>query len=437
MVFNLIKKYNFEKLFKIYSTQKNISKLVQVPTGFPYTPPFNIYNTNNTFSISEDFDLEEYANITVSKTYYVSTSGSNSNDGLTIETAFRDIWFAITRADIDQVLIEAGLYSYDHSWQWHTPNRNMKIKAIGGSVFFSNNIDGLVWTSTSNYYSASFSASFDIGNVVDFSTLDAFGDGIPLVYVTSIAEVNNTTNSWFYDNVSEILYVRTFDDREPDNDIRSYSHTVNCQMNDSVTWYFEGITFDGGLNNLLITNTSSGSRGYFKNCTFRYCSSIVNSDNFLSRGGTEVICMDCVSSYASNDGYKMIQNADQQPSFIMINCVGRNNGKVGVASANGYSRHGGGSTIAINSQFFSNVGRNVHDIFEDTYVWMLGVTCYDSSYGVNFAVSDSAIMWLDGCISEDAFEGDISPVNVDSVINYRNMNPANPTSIGSGTIQTY
>jgi hypothetical protein len=401
--------------------------------------PFDIEKKGNKFRVAPSFDLQTHAGITVAKTYYVkpaSEGGNNSSDGLTEATAFATIAYALGRADTDRVLVKAGTYNGTSGWNNASPNRNIEIIAYGGEVISSYYASGLVWGAVDGHYEASYTTN--ISGVIDKSSPDADGDGIPLVYAADAATVDATPGTWFYDTVLDIIYVNTLDSRAPVGNIYCSIGSSNGRLDDAVTYYIEGITFEGGTRGFLAGVANINGKLYFKDCKFLYSGNNSTTDAMSITGLGEVICQDCIAARNGGDGFKMQPSGAINADLVLIDCIGRNNGLTSSTNANGYSRHGPGNTVAINCEFFGNYGPNVRDVTDGTLTWLLGCYGHDpmgagSKY--NFSMGNATKMWLDTCISEDA-DTDLYASET-AEINYRNMTPASPTTGGTGTIQTY
>ncbi len=403
------------------------------PTGWTWSLPFNVLRASTSVVIDPSFNLETYANISVSKTYYVSTTGSDGNSGIDENHALRNVKTAMNKVDADQVLIKAGTFRGAEGWNNASPNRNMKIKGYGGSVILSLELTGLSYAAVSSHYEATTATA--ITCVVDASSPDVYGDSIPLIPQANSAAVNTTPGSWYYDAGATTLYVHTLDSRSPDSNILAFINQGNGVQDDAVTYYVEGIDFWGGTQAMGIVSTSASCNFYAKNCSFKYDRWTIQSNGIQMNGGGEVILQGCVSSRNSGDGFKPIQNGAQGCNLALINCIGRTNGLPSLTSSNGYSRHDSGNTVTVNCEFFNSWGRNSHSINNGGKEWHLGTYCHDplttDSTSINFEIDDVSTMWLDSCRYAGALVADVY-AGTNATIYYRNM--GTPVTGGPGTI---
>ena len=409
--------------------------------------PFKIKRVNGAPTVEPSFNLRTYAGITVAKTYYVKAAADGGNDSATGADeahAFASINKALTRTDVDRVMVKAGLYGVitypiSHTWNNASPNRNVEVIGYGGDVISTSSIEfaSLTWNKVDNHYEASYTTT--VNRVRDGHILDAQGDHTKLTVKTSVAEVDGAAGSWFYDAAADLIYVRVADDRAPDADIYCYIGAPNGRIDDAVTYYIEDITFYGGTQSFLGSGNAVASKAYFKDCTFKYAT----GDCISFTGGGEVILQDCEISQCEADGIHLEVNTAQTANLILIDTTSRNNGLSTATNSNGYSRHGPGNTVVIGGHYYGNYGPNIKDINSDTYLWCLGVhnttpaCAADGAY--NFGIGDTTAtskMWLDSCISDGTVTKDLY-IGPSATAYIHNMTPASPTTNGGGTLATY
>lgn len=423
-------------------TKPKSRELVAVPEGFTWTDaPITIYK-NELGKFETDFDVSDYE--ITGKTYYVSLNGSDSNNGLTLGTAFATVQKALTMSDVDVVLVAEGLYKKTNAGvpglgtSTVTIPRPCTIKSMSGKVIFSMHQE-LVWTLTSgktNTYQASRSG---VGRIFDAKYIDNYGDYQEINKVLSIDEVENNTNSWYTDGT--IVYVHTVDNRQPDTLIRPYFSTVDCIKSISGhSVYLEGIEFEGGGSVLAVANTAILSPNiYTKNCKFKYSTA---NDAVNIEGATNFYAQNCEVAKSYGDGFNYHILNEVISNVIEVNCVGRDNGGANVNIDNGSTMHDGGKVIRVNGAYFRNKGSNIGDINTGTQTWNLGCVNFDSlaqtddKFKSNFTAHADAEMWNDGCYSYGSLNA--NTVQDNATMHLRNCRmEGGQTLEGTGQVLTY
>jgi hypothetical protein len=413
------------------------------PAELTWTLPFAIQRHSQTGAIRVDptFDLEAYANVTETGTSWVkmaSEGGSDSASGADEAHAFATIHKALSYTSRSVVMVKAGTYSGYPSdgWNGGHPNASFKVKAYGGAVIITMDVtSALTWNLVGNHYEASYASN--LASVYDFASPDSDGDATILVKAADAATVDSTPGSWF--STGGVIYVRTSDNRQPDTNIHCSVGSSNGYMTYGVTQYLEGLTFWGGPSPFNANLAGNGLKLYCKNCNFKYSSSVAGTDIFVvTGGGGEVGLQGCVAARGNGDCFKMLFSGAYVSNLFMIDCIGRYGGLPGNTNANGYSRHGPGSTVGINCEFHHTYGPSVKDVNDATLTWLLGCYGHDSLVQAeNFGTDNATTMWLDTCRSVMAGTIDVSVGNVAARLFYHNMTPAVPAYSGPGTIAAY
>ncbi|MGZ3814831.1 MAG: hypothetical protein ACXVA0_24065, partial [Mucilaginibacter sp.] len=296
---------------------------VQYPQNFPWKP-FKIYKVGKR-QYATDFNPEKYRNPGVGKTYYVSTTGSAGNDGLSWATATR-LSTALQKPDADRIILAPGLYDKNNGFNAVVPTRNIAIIGVG-KVIISNHDPALSWSATAgqtNVWQANRSV---VSNAFDAATVDANGDYSKLTAQTSIANVNANPGSYYFDSGANIVYVKTSDQRQPDSNIRVFISTELNAVAGNTATYLENICFHGGQNPFKCYS-SGGYRPTVvaKNCKFKYGGQAGNGC-FINVGAISYL-IDCEAAAGEQDGFNYHINNGQIPYFAEIDCVGRNNGLI-------------------------------------------------------------------------------------------------------------
>lgn len=413
---------------------------VAPPTGLTWVYPFIIQRNGLLYRVDPSFNLQTYAGISVAKTYYVDRGmPDDTGDGLSWATALQKVKTAIAKVDADRVFIKTGWYEYGYGWDaTSVANRNMEVIGVGGPVILSTNDPTLVYALDGNHYEAA--ATTKIWLVVDKSSIDANGDYMRYTIKASEAEVDSTPGSYYW--AANVLYVRTFDNRAPDANILAYPTSTYCGVTTRAkTIYLEGLTFLGGAIAFGAISASALCKLYARDSYFGYC---YNSNGVSITGCGEAILQRCVCAKNKVDGFKPIENTGQYANVALLDCIGRSNGVPGDTSSNGYSRHDRGQSIVVNGDYFSNYGRNIHDInagVGNPLLWGLGVKAHDClatganniNFGIGTAANPGGVAWLENCISYGStYDLD---AGAGATMNYRL--PFNPVKTGAGTFLVY
>lgn len=411
---------------------------VSPPSGFTWAQPFAIYPRDGTFVASPDISVFAITG----KTYYVSTTGNDTNDGLTPAAPLRKISTAQKKADVDVVSIAAGVYGFTNGVMLEEPVRSMSLIATGGRVVLGEFAEGLSWAldvagSRPNTWKA---ARSNIGAARDAAFPDANGDHTVLTLQADADAVEANAGSWYTDNTS--VWVRTSDSREIDSDVRLYFSNVNfaARIIGPLTMYWENIDFEGGNTNAAMyvaANAGGAPTGYFKDCTFKYS---LGADGMDSHGGT-VYCQDCEAACNYADGFTYHASLGHIAYGVEIRCTGRHNGTAGDID-NGSTMHDAGAVVRVSGEYYANIGRNVHDVNADSQSWNVGCNAHDSASGVadvNWCVGTAGgggEMWLDSCESS----GSAVDLEIDTGATMRTRNTAaatTGTNTVNGTLETY
>ena len=390
------------------SKLQKIKNKLNPPTNFVWKDaPINIYKSGDG-TITTDLDASTFKHVGAGKVYYVNVNtGNNANDGLTPETALKSIYVARLKSDVDIIEVADGFY--DDSNGFNNINasssfKNLTIRsAIGADVTIST-ARKLTWTKTvgkTNVYQTTRSLFV---SVWDSTNLDANGDYINLISVSSIDLCDTTPNSYYYDG--SILYVHTYNSRVADTNLLVFLDLYNFSSKGNYRIYFENIKFYGGKNGCIgVSNTENGALVVAKNCEFKYSSA---GSGGVTTLGYDTIMQNCICAKNYADGFNYHKNGLKLCNSIEVDCIGRSNGLGrGTDTDNGSTTHDGCKIIRINGNYHSNEGPNVHDIFTGTESWNVGCESHDSkgiasNRNANYFSEDNAKVFLEDCIGYDS-----------------------------------
>lgn len=368
------------------------------PDGFDWIP-FAI----NREDYSTDLDIATYCPAGTA-IYVDPTGGSNDNNGRSVDTPYQTLRKALDENIACVIWIKPGVFHYENGWNGRNFSKSLAIRRWGesGDVVIGNHKAGLTWVEDDNVgrpdcWVTTFSAT--IGSIRDTATTDTDGMTTRIVKQAS-ADAVQTSGGFYSDGTT--VWLRLPLDRTPDEDVRVYPIAQNGWAASGTTVYLENVIFEGGSHGMRLYADGAAGKLYAKGCTFRYACQL---NGVGLEGGSEGIFEDCLAYGNCLDGFKVAIAAAQLPNVVVNRCIGRYNGWGNPDMGNGHSRHNGGYTVVLNSQFHNNYGANYHDI-GDCRSWILGSNAYSSRASlaarqINWAVggtaSDEGVMWLYGC----------------------------------------
>lgn len=394
------------------------------PDGWDWSLPFSIkHATESTFETSA-FDLETYANITVSKTYYVDgINGNDGNSGADWDHALLTFKVAYEKADVDCIYLRDIFIYNNGSIAAYT--RSMKIIGVGNNVVYSSNLGNLMssWSEVDNHYECTVTAYSYAAIADDASNLTALGYPTRLTRVTSVAEVDATPNS-FWESASaptRTIYLRTFDGREPDSDIKVYDNAKYITV-DSKTFYLENIDFDLGIT-VRNGTAAGGLKVYMKDC---------KGVTINSAGCDEAIFQNCIAEGAISDAFNHDIRNSVISKVVEIGCKAFNNGATGSDQAS--TSHNGMTILRINGEYHNCTGGCISET-TSAKSWLLGCLLYDSSV-TKIGYVSAVNAWLDTCQIYNCDNYDIQN-GVGSTTYLRNCTLEKGVNDISGTLTTY
>ena len=378
-----------------YKNESGFASCIAAPDGFTYPadlPAIHIHVDDNGVASVLAFDIT--AGMPTGKAYYVSTTGSDANDGLTAGSPLATIGVAMGKVDVDVIYVATGTYIRSKAFTV-AATRSVSIIATGGTVT-TNNFDALTWSADSTYTNLSKATRSTVYAVYDNKYLTADGDSTKLLKCNTIELCAATIGSWFTDNVS--VWVNPSDERVADADIRAFLD-VRGILSNGKNIYIEGFNIlGGGLGVCNFTNTTSTlTHCRAKNCTFRYGKDSLNG---VARvyGKIAAVFENCVAAHGASDGfnYHLYVGIDVAPVALEINCIGRNNGDGGDIIDNGSTMHDGGTIIRVGGEYYHNNGPNVID-YNSSKSWNIGVNAHDSLAAGEPDYRIWGDMWLHSC----------------------------------------
>ena len=431
-----------QKTFKKVLNKNPIKRQIPIsnPSGWTWDahPLKNkiFFNTEN-YEFTTTLDLSDYENVATGQTYYVRKEGSDTNDGLTWETAFKTVWKAIQMTDRKRIYVGAGIYNRNEGLQGVGITKPVEIIGIGDVRF--GQYDNLTWTLSSGQTKTYETTRTNVNRIFDSKTVDTNGDYLELNKKASIAEVEANPNSWYTDGTK--VYVHTATDVKPDATIFVYMNITGFAATNT-TCYLENIQFEGGSWAVKMNSDVLGvpAKLYAKNITAKYA----GAGNGYEILGSDTVFVNCIAAKNLDDGFNYHSSSvGNICRAIEIGCIGRDNGQSSDTD-NGSTMHDGGKIIRINGEYMRNKGPNVADVTVGTETWNMDCVAYDStsanSQKTDFQASDPAggavKAWYENCRNTNSKSlYSLGIMDANSTVKLRGCNL--PLSIGSGVRNSY
>jgi hypothetical protein len=360
-------------------------------------------------SFTYDGDPRDFM-VETSVTRYVKPTGNNGNSGLSWAAAERSIWEALNRVGASATTIyvlgsadpaNPTLYDMDHAWiSALTANVNVIVVSDETTLAPGYAISSVgmpeggghlgTWalgpTEAAVYEATLVAAPYA---VIDASRTAADGAPEYLTQRASTAEVQANPGSWYH--AAGVLYVRTWDSRDPDASLRPLRDTFNGRCTLALNFYVEGLTFEGGGQRAFYAQNLT--RGAFHRCKFIRAKTLgfdLSVANTVTDSTHTVYLFDCEAYGNGGDGVGYtIQGAGETVHFFEANCTyGGNTSTAG--SDQGGSAHRLSTNMAVRgvrlnpncrankSQGFADVGQST----DGCEVWIVGGSVTDEAVGV-------------------------------------------------------
>jgi hypothetical protein len=429
---------------------------VTVPSGFTFTPPFNI--TKNGSIYTTDFNVDDYDfSPTATVTYYFSPSGLDINNGLTPATPkllMQPIIVALNAAPPANGAAFYIMGDYLNSTQLPntSPTFNLAIKGYNDIKYklSARDIAPLYNAIGNNTYSWIKAVSPVAMFVIDETDLDV--NGIPkrmtLLASQAAVESSPTGSVYFRDAATNTVYFKLWDLRAADSNVKAY---VNDSMPAFVSKniYIENIIFDS--HGAVSINPSTGnSPAIFCLNNVDFIHSTGNGLTLTAGPTDNIILKSCSSFQNAQDGMDYGKRGGDVigPNVIEISCIANNNGYGSGVSENGSTTHDSTSILRINGTYVRNKNRNIHDVNANFKTWMvscladdaqnklLAANSIDFGAGIEGVATAGGVMWLDGCTSNLTSLRQLL-IAPSAVVRYRNMDLTGWQILNQGTLETY
>lgn len=333
----------------------------------------NVYKDGHSFYT--DFIKDSFIN-TSKKTYYISTYGDDTSDGLSKITSFKTLSKAMSVASTnDTIVICDGIYGREMLQSVKTVNKSINIIGIGDVKIFYG--DKLSYTKVEGYNNIYKTTQSNVTDIVDITTHE---EGFKYHKAASLQEVENTKGSYYIDGTT--VNVHTLTSREPNRNVfvlvnDNFFNLENATDNTSI--YIENVKLYGGMSSTVaISKTQSSNLSVcLDNVWMLHTGSGGNSLNCVSG---KVVLHKCKAMYSNGNGFVYSYgNSITECYFIEIDCIGANNGN-DTGKFSGSLVTNGAKGYRINSTYYNNHGPNIYDKDAGTKTINLGCVSYDSGY---------------------------------------------------------
>ncbi|WCA60248.1 hypothetical protein G6M16_006960 [Agrobacterium tumefaciens] len=329
-------------------------------------------------------------------TYYVKPGGNDAAAGTSLGTAFATIARAMNRIMFDgvsqslvgKIVVDTSagdvIFTGSQGIGGVTCRKSVVIEPTGpGRVIIANtvgNVTSFTWTVTANPPIYSTPCPTAPGYVKDLSRVlagsPAKAPEYDLLSLGSSAAAL-TPGQYYYDAGSTTLYVRTADDRAPDNKIipavsSGGSFAWGPQLSGQVFWARD-IDIVGGYQTQLDYTfmADNTAKAYLNSCTFQATGLdgvVMMQPGYmlLSKCGTYDTSGDGISAYAGVGGNTL--NVSWKAE---LDCRYRRNGKSATLANNATTGHDASRTVIINPDADLSQDRLIHYVYA-SLAWILG-----------------------------------------------------------------
>lgn len=300
----------------------------------------------------------------------------------------------------------------DYNNKWVSPvRRNLSVVCTTGKAYINRFEESITWASQGNNVWLAQGQTGNAGMVQDFSLLDSYGNPKKMELRNTLAEVQANANSFFLGSSGAAVYVRTFDNRAPDANIKLTKKGANGRavVSNNSTMYFKNIVFNSGDDAFSLTGNSTGT-AIFNTCTFRFGM----GNSLSSYNNTSQLLFNCQAFHSRKDGFNYHVSSGRGRTYEE-GCVARFNGvwanQLNAPKNNGSTTHDGSLIIRLNGTYQENQNRNVHDVSPNTLSYNVGCVAGQSltpstadessafSFGLFDETSTNAKAWYVGCSS--------------------------------------
>ncbi len=361
-------------------------------------------------------------------TYYLSPNGLDANDGLTERTPLLTMATALAKPNVGTIILASGMYTRNSSNQGTvTLARDLTLMTKDGKpAVFLGSDQNVAWTVNGSFSNVYQRTRNNITGVWDAKIPDSNGDWVRYTQVASVAAVSAQAGSYYNDG--SVTYVRTLDDRMPDNDIH-VTLTIGVTFQGGFKVWMDNVQF-AGLNYVKFQSTASNAYPivYGRNVKIKY----VPDTNGYSMLGTDSYFMDCEAAKNWLDGFNYHLNTSRTCQSFEIGCIGRDSLYTGNTSQNGTTTHEGSTAVRLNGQYGRTNGPTIADVNSGTTSLMVNCTTFGTgvSYLSGLDDTDTTKQYVINCTASST----LADVFVNLIATFRYYGSQTFTQLGTGTL---
>lgn len=312
-----------------------------------------------------DYDVSSKIDLSTYTPYYLSTSGSDANDGLTKLTPKKTVTSAVT-AGAKLIYMMPGVYLRNTFYgAAYNPGGDLVIIGIGDVSVTNSEDAALTWTlTTNNTYSTTRST---VTNVLDIKYKNKYGYYSNLKQVTSQALCEAESGTYYTDNAT--LWVHASDNRTPDTNIKPQLYINSYISTDANKFYLENIDFyDFEIRCDGITSSSTLDI-YMKNVNISLSRKsrvgLTNEYNSVRlEGFRSAVLQNCTGLETSQDifNYHNVLGVSN-PTILELECKGYSAGLTSVSASNQCSSiHENLTILRVNGNYFGGNNQVIADV---------------------------------------------------------------------------
>jgi hypothetical protein len=358
--------------------------------------------------------------------YYVDpVNGDDSYSGVNWSNALKGVDVALAKSDVDVVAIKGGttIRVGDHMGTY-SGTRDIVMVGVGERVRMTT-ASGNAWSATGgatpNVYEQTSGGT--VVMVADARSIDSTGWYSRLTNVASIALVNSTPGSWFYDSGAGKTYIRLSDDADPSSatiaaDVFALrASPMRVDAND-IKFYMGNIHFIGGSGGAFSARDATANTVVIaEDCLFSH---MYNSDAVDIADIGLFVAIRCGAGGSFEDGFSYRELNGLSPDFIEVDCW--STGNYGDDTSNGSTAHNSVRGIRLNCDYGFNTGPGVADV-NSSKTYNVNITSRNNTGSSNAGgvqATGTAEVWYDGLAASDNQAQDARAADT-STFHYRDM----------------